>query len=569
MICGATLDEAIGAAVLGDRDRLLPPIRATVADHLGRVAAWIDGDPRLEWVRPSGGVVCFPRIRAEVEIDVDRFYDVLLDPPRHLRGAGPLVRRRPPPLPPRLRVADHRRPRRRSGRVVEGARRRSDVNGVAEGGPAGAAGGAGGRMSLGRTRPRGGGPDRRARAPHPDHDVRLARRDGRAPSSSSSARTSSGSAPSRSAARRTRSSPSPTRTPRAGVACHSSGNHGQALALAARIRGIEAHVVMPVNAAAVKRAAVAGYGARIIDCEPTEESRNATVARVVADTGAVEIHPFDDDRIIAGQGTAALELLADGPALDAIVAPVGGGGLLSGTAPRRRRVGHAGVRRRAGRGRRCPALVPHRSAAPQRPARHRGRRPADLPVAPHLGRHPRRGGRHRDGRGRCDHRRPCGCSGSGPSSSWSPARRCGPAAVLAGLVPGARIGVILSGGNVDLDRLPWATGTKTLIPRRVARRASSSLVVAVGCVSADHSVRVRDRTSTSSGPGQPAPGPLGEFRLTAWKDCEDDLECATLDVPLDWDEPEGETISLAVIRQARLRRGRADRVGGVQPRRTR
>ena len=62
MICGATLDEAIGAAVLGDRDRILPPIKATVADHLGRVAAWIDGDPRLEWVRPSGGVVCFPRV---------------------------------------------------------------------------------------------------------------------------------------------------------------------------------------------------------------------------------------------------------------------------------------------------------------------------------------------------------------------------------------------------------------------------------------------------------------------------------------------------------------------------
>jgi len=75
------------------------------------------------------------------------------------------------------------------------------------------------------------------------------------------------------------------------------------------------------------------------------------------------------------------------------------------------------------------------------------------------------------------------------------------------------------------------------------------LVLAAGCVSGDHSVRVRDRTSTSSGSSQPAPGPLGEFRLTAWEDCEDDLECATLDVPLDWDEPEGETISLAVIRQ--------------------
>jgi aspartate/methionine/tyrosine aminotransferase len=87
VICDATLDEAIGAAVLADRDRLLPPIQATVADHLGRVAAWIDGDPRLEWVRPSGGVVCFPRVRAEIEIDVDRFYDVLLA--RHGTYVGP------------------------------------------------------------------------------------------------------------------------------------------------------------------------------------------------------------------------------------------------------------------------------------------------------------------------------------------------------------------------------------------------------------------------------------------------------------------------------------------------
>ncbi len=117
-----------------------------------------------------------------------------------------------------------------------------------------------------------------------------------------------------------------------GVATHSSGNHAQALALAARLRGVPAFVVMPTSAPAVKRAAVAGYGAEIIDCEPTLEARESTLAAVVARTGAVFIHPYNDERVIAGQGTAALELLADVPELDVVMAPVGGGGLLSGTA---------------------------------------------------------------------------------------------------------------------------------------------------------------------------------------------------------------------------------------------
>ncbi len=117
-----------------------------------------------------------------------------------------------------------------------------------------------------------------------------------------------------------------------GVATHSSGNHAQALALAARLRGIPARVVMPSTAPAVKKAAVAGYGATITLCEPTLEAREATLAQVVRETGACLIHPYDDDRIIAGQGTAALELLEDHPDLDVVIAPVGGGGLLSGTA---------------------------------------------------------------------------------------------------------------------------------------------------------------------------------------------------------------------------------------------
>lgn len=117
-----------------------------------------------------------------------------------------------------------------------------------------------------------------------------------------------------------------------GVATHSSGNHGQALAFAARARGIRAWVVMPETAPAVKRAAVRGYGAEVVPCAPTLADREAAAARVVAETGAHLAHPYDDYAVIAGQGTAALELLEDAPDLDAIVAPVGGGGLLAGTA---------------------------------------------------------------------------------------------------------------------------------------------------------------------------------------------------------------------------------------------
>ncbi len=117
-----------------------------------------------------------------------------------------------------------------------------------------------------------------------------------------------------------------------GVATHSSGNHAQALALAARLRGVPAYVVMPRNAPAVTQAAVRDYGAEIIMCEPTLAAREATLAEVVDRTGAVFVHPYDNERIIAGQGTAALELLSDHPDLEIVMAPVGGGGLLSGTA---------------------------------------------------------------------------------------------------------------------------------------------------------------------------------------------------------------------------------------------
>jgi len=116
-----------------------------------------------------------------------------------------------------------------------------------------------------------------------------------------------------------------------GVATHSSGNHAQALALAARMRGIPAYIVMPENAPSVKKAAVAGYGGQITFCEPTLQARESTLARVTEETDATVIHPYNNERVIAGQGTATLEFLEEVPDLDVIIAPVGGGGLLSGT----------------------------------------------------------------------------------------------------------------------------------------------------------------------------------------------------------------------------------------------
>lgn len=117
-----------------------------------------------------------------------------------------------------------------------------------------------------------------------------------------------------------------------GVATHSSGNHGAALAYAASQRGIPAWIVMPENAPAIKQANVRELGGQIRLCAPTRAAREASCAAVLADTGATLVHPYDDWRVIAGQATAALELLDELPELDALIAPVGGGGLLSGTA---------------------------------------------------------------------------------------------------------------------------------------------------------------------------------------------------------------------------------------------
>lgn len=119
---------------------------------------------------------------------------------------------------------------------------------------------------------------------------------------------------------------------RAGVITHSSGNHAQALALAGKLLGVPVTVVMPRTAPAVKRAATEGYGARVVPCEPTIASRESTVAAEIARHGLSLVHPFNDWDVIAGQGTAALELLDQADPLDMVICPVGGGGLLSGTA---------------------------------------------------------------------------------------------------------------------------------------------------------------------------------------------------------------------------------------------
>jgi threonine dehydratase/serine racemase len=118
---------------------------------------------------------------------------------------------------------------------------------------------------------------------------------------------------------------------RRGIAAHSSGNHAAALALAASVRGIPAHVVMPRNTSSVKVAAVEAYGARITYCDNNLGARRETLTRIVAETGAIEIHPFENSDVIAGAGTAALELLEEVGDLDVIVVPIGGGGLASGT----------------------------------------------------------------------------------------------------------------------------------------------------------------------------------------------------------------------------------------------
>ncbi len=125
-----------------------------------------------------------------------------------------------------------------------------------------------------------------------------------------------------------------------GVVAHSSGNHAQAVAMAAASYGVSAHIVMPNDAPAVKKVATEGYGATVTLCEPTMAARENTAQRIIDDTGATLVHPFDHPFTIMGQGTAALELMQDVPDLDVILSPVSGGGLISGTSIAAR--GHVG-----------------------------------------------------------------------------------------------------------------------------------------------------------------------------------------------------------------------------------
>jgi threonine dehydratase len=245
---------------------------------------------------------------------------------------------------------------------------------------------------------------------------------------------------------------------RKGVATQSSGNHGQAVALAASLRGVPAYVVMPDNVAAVKRAAVEGYGANIIDCKPTAADRDAVLARVAEDTGAYVVHPYNNWRVIAGQGTAAKELLEAVPDLDLVLAPVSGGGLLSGTAisvkhlaPAARVIGTepAGADdtyQSFYAGRRITDIEPDTIADGLRATI--GEKPFGV-IREYV-----------DDIVRVDD------AATVRAERWvfermklviEPSAAVPVAALLEGAVEakGLRVGVILSGGNVDLDNLPW------------------------------------------------------------------------------------------------------------------
>jgi threonine dehydratase/serine racemase len=242
---------------------------------------------------------------------------------------------------------------------------------------------------------------------------------------------------------------------RRGVATHSSGNHAAALALAARLRGVPAHIVMPSSAPAVKRAAVEGYGARIVTCAPTLRAREQAMADVARETGAVIIHPYDDARVIAGQGTAAFELVEEVPDLDAVVAPVGGGGLLSGTA--------ISVTSRSAA--RVVGAEPEAADDAFRSLQAGRILPSNDPVTiadglrTSLGELPfailRERGVEIVTVGEAEIAAAMRLVWERMKLVIEPSAAVPVAAVLGGNVRGARLGVILSGGNVDLDRLPW------------------------------------------------------------------------------------------------------------------
>jgi threonine dehydratase len=243
-----------------------------------------------------------------------------------------------------------------------------------------------------------------------------------------------------------------------GVVTHSSGNHAAALARAARLRGIPAYIVMPSNSPQAKQAAVRRYGGDVVLCEPTLAARESTARQVMERTGAVFIHPYDDLRVMAGQGTTAIELLEDVPGLDVILCPVGGGGQLSGIAvaakdikPEVRVIGvePAGAddaARSLKAGHIIPMLEPRtiadglKTSLGQRPFAEIMRLVDDIVTVREES------------------------IVQAMRQVWEvmklivePSGAVSYAAVVEGRIAasGANIGIILSGGNLDLNRLPW------------------------------------------------------------------------------------------------------------------
>jgi threonine dehydratase len=252
----------------------------------------------------------------------------------------------------------------------------------------------------------------------------------------------------------------PAEALRHGVATHSSGNHAAALARAAQLRGVPAYIVMPENSAAAKRAAVERYGGRITWCEPALAARERSAARLVAETGATMVHPYDDLAVMAGQGTACLELLRVVPDLDLLLCPVGGGGLLSGSAVAARSLRPAirviGVEPAgaddAARSLRAGRIVPNedprtiadglRATLGERPFAEIRRAVDDIVTVPDT------------------------AIVAAMRHLWEvlkilvePSGAVPYAAIASGGldVRGKRVGLILSGGNLDLGQLPWLT----------------------------------------------------------------------------------------------------------------
>jgi threonine dehydratase len=249
-------------------------------------------------------------------------------------------------------------------------------------------------------------------------------------------------------------------TARRGIVAQSSGNHGTAVAIAARLRGVPAHVVVPRNAPAIKLAQMREHGANVILCEPTMAARESESQRVLAQTGGTMVHPFDDPRVVAGQGTATLELIEQAGPLDVVVAPVSGGGLVSGTA-----IAAHGL---------DPAITvigaEPAQASDAYESLRQGRRITDrVPdticdgLRAHLGRIAfevlRREGVEILLAAEADIVAAMRLSWDRLKVVIEPSCAVPLAALLATRERwrGQRIGIILSGGNVDLDRLPWQT----------------------------------------------------------------------------------------------------------------